>query len=142
MSRYFEIPQIADQNRQKTQKVTTDPSAAAWGDARFKNFEIFVALSYYRDYRRTRERIRPRLALKDATGVGDHRPGATCPSTREDHQMETDKLLQAEIRVINIGLREFAHDMRSCNVPVVHVDWSPPAVTDPRIASLLAKLGG
>lgn len=56
--------------------------------------------------------------------------------------METDKLLQAEIRVINIGLRQFAHDLRSCKVPVVHVDWSPPAVTDPRIASLLAKLGG
>jgi len=56
--------------------------------------------------------------------------------------METDKLLQAEIRVINIGLREFANDLRSCKVPVVHVDWSPPAVIDPRIASLLAKLGG
>jgi len=27
-------------------------------------------------------------------------------------------------------------------VPVVHVDWSPPALIDPRIASLLAKLGG
>lgn len=66
----------------------------------------------------------------------------TGDSTREDHPMETDKLLQAEIRVINIGLRQFAHDLRSCKVPVVHVDWSPPAVTDPRIASLLAKLGG
>lgn len=56
--------------------------------------------------------------------------------------MESDKLLQAEIRVINIGLREFADDLRSRQVPVVHVDWSPPAVTDPRIADLLAKLGG
>lgn len=56
--------------------------------------------------------------------------------------METDKLLQSEVRVINIGLREFARDMQSCKVPVVHVDWSPPAVIDPRISSLLAKLGG
>lgn len=56
--------------------------------------------------------------------------------------METDKLLQAEVRVINIGLREFANDLQSCKVPVVHVDWSPPAVTNPRIADLLAKLGG
>ncbi|MEO8849858.1 MAG: hypothetical protein ABI440_14665 [Casimicrobiaceae bacterium] len=56
--------------------------------------------------------------------------------------MGTDKLLQAKIQVINIGLRAFTEDLRSCNVPVVHVNWSPPAVTDPKIASLLAKLGG
>lgn len=56
--------------------------------------------------------------------------------------METDELLRAEVRVINIGLRGFADEMRSCNVPVIHVDWSPPAVTDQRVASLLAKLGG
>jgi FdrA protein len=56
--------------------------------------------------------------------------------------VETDKLLQAEIRVINIGLREFATDLRACGVPVVHVSWSPPAVSDPKIAELLAKLGG
>lgn len=86
-------------------------------------------------------------ASVSGTGIGSHLPGAicdkhTCNGTREDHLMETDKLLQAEIRVINIGLREFANDLRSCKVPVVHVDWSPPAVIDPRIANLLAKLGG
>jgi hypothetical protein len=56
--------------------------------------------------------------------------------------METDKLLQSEVRVVNIGLREFARDMESCKISVVHMDWSPPAVTNPKIASLLAKLGG
>jgi hypothetical protein len=55
---------------------------------------------------------------------------------------EVDKLLQSKIRVVNIGLREFARDMDSCKIPVIHVDWSPPAVTNPKIASLLAKLGG
>jgi len=56
--------------------------------------------------------------------------------------MKTDDLLESEPRVINVGLRSFADDLASCNASVVHVDWSPPAVTDPRIASLLAKLGG
>lgn len=55
--------------------------------------------------------------------------------------METDKLLQSEIRVVNIGLRSFAHDLETRKTAVVHVDWSPPAVSDPRIASLLSKLG-
>ena len=60
----------------------------------------------------------------------------------EDQRTEADRLLASEVRVVNVGLREFADDLARCNVPVVHVDWSPPAVTDPRIASLLAKLGG
>jgi FdrA protein len=55
--------------------------------------------------------------------------------------METDKLLQSEVRVVNIGLVGFALDLERSKVPVVHVDWSPPAVRDPRIADLLAKLG-
>jgi FdrA protein len=59
-----------------------------------------------------------------------------------EHSMETDELLQSEVRVINVGLRAFANDLSACKVEVVHVDWSPPAVSDPRIASLLAKLGG
>jgi len=55
--------------------------------------------------------------------------------------METDKLLQSEVRVVNIGLRNFADDLEARKTPVVHVEWSPPAVSDPRIASLLSKLG-
>jgi FdrA protein len=56
--------------------------------------------------------------------------------------METNELLQSEVRVVNIGLREFARDLAACRVPVVHVDWSPPAVTDPKLADLLERLGG
>ncbi|MGE5170809.1 MAG: hypothetical protein ACM3JC_10640 [Rudaea sp.] len=56
--------------------------------------------------------------------------------------MEVDKLLRSELRVVNIGLRQFASDLAACKAPVVHVDWSPPAVADPRIADLLARLGG
>jgi FdrA protein len=56
--------------------------------------------------------------------------------------MKTDELLQSELRVVNVGLRAFADDLAACDVEVVHVDWSPPAVTDPRIASRLAKHGG
>lgn len=55
---------------------------------------------------------------------------------------EIDVLLQSDVKVVNIGLREFAGDLTNCGVAVVHVDWSPPAVSNPKIASLLAKLGG
>jgi hypothetical protein len=55
---------------------------------------------------------------------------------------EADKLLKSEIRVINIGLREFARNLAASNVTFIQVGWSPPAVSNPKIKSLLAKLGG
>jgi len=49
-------------------------------------------------------------------------------------------LLSAEIRVINVGLEGFALDLAKLGVPVLHVQWSPPAGGDPRRAALLAAL--
>ena len=60
----------------------------------------------------------------------------------QQQETEADKLLKSDVRVVNIGLREFARDLSACKVQVIHVDWSPPAVTNPKVASLLAKLGG
>ena len=51
-----------------------------------------------------------------------------------------DGLLNAEVRVINIGLRGFADDLRSRKTPVVQMDWSPPPAADERINNLLDKL--
>lgn len=55
-------------------------------------------------------------------------------------EKEVDRLLRTEVRVINIGLREFARDLDSRKTPVVHVDWSPPAA-DEKISAVLEKLG-
>jgi hypothetical protein len=49
-------------------------------------------------------------------------------------------LLAAELRVINVGIESFADDLARAAVPVVHVEWSPPAGGDPRRAALLAAL--
>jgi len=56
--------------------------------------------------------------------------------------IEVDKLLRTGVRVINVGLHEFAHNLADCEAKVIEVDWSPPAVTDPKILELLTKLGG
>jgi FdrA protein len=59
-----------------------------------------------------------------------------------DHKnAPAQELLLAEIKVVNVGLESFAKDLKSCNVPVVQVDWVPPAGGDPKMAALLAKLG-
>ena len=55
--------------------------------------------------------------------------------------LPTSKLLTLPVRVINVGLDGFAEELKAQSVPVTHVQWSPPANGDPRLAALLAKLG-
>ena len=50
-------------------------------------------------------------------------------------------LLASNVAVVNLGLEGFVTDLRACGVEVVHVDWTPPAGGDPKLAALLAKLG-
>jgi FdrA protein len=50
------------------------------------------------------------------------------------------ELLVAGPRVINLGLELFATQLAAHGVPVVHVDWRPPAGGDARLASLLERL--
>ncbi len=54
--------------------------------------------------------------------------------------MAIAELLSAEIRVINAGLESFALELERLGVPVIHVQWTPPAGGDPRKAALLAAL--
>lgn len=49
-------------------------------------------------------------------------------------------LIQAPV-IINIGLEGFANELDSQQVPVVHLDWRPPAGGDPELADLLSRLG-
>ncbi len=50
-------------------------------------------------------------------------------------------LLTQPIRVINVGLEGFATELASQGVAVTHVQWSPPAGGDEKLAALLGKLG-
>lgn len=49
-------------------------------------------------------------------------------------------LLAAPPRVINVGLEIFAQDLAGQGIPVVHVQWTPPAGGNPHLARLLDKL--
>jgi len=44
------------------------------------------------------------------------------------------------LRVINIGIDDFAEDLRQSGVEVVQVDWRPPTGGSSRLSSLLARL--
>lgn len=54
--------------------------------------------------------------------------------------MSVHDLLTGELKVINVGLEGFAETLEGLGVPVVQVDWRPPAGGDVRLAGLLAKL--
>ena len=51
-----------------------------------------------------------------------------------------DKTLPDTVRVINIGLAGFADDLRAAGVPVIQMDFRPPAGGNARMAALLADL--
>lgn len=48
--------------------------------------------------------------------------------------------LGSEIRVVNLGLESFAETLEALGVPVLHVQWTPPAGGDPERARLLSLL--
>lgn len=45
-----------------------------------------------------------------------------------------------EVKVINIGIPSFADDLKKQGIPVVHVDWQPPAGGNKKIQALFEKL--
>jgi hypothetical protein len=49
-------------------------------------------------------------------------------------------LLQEEINVVNIGIKEFMEALEDQQVPAVHVDWKPPTEEDEEIEKLLDSL--
>lgn len=53
---------------------------------------------------------------------------------------ETKQLFNSELKVINIGVEQFADSMRSQGVKVMQVDWRPPAGGDRELAALLDRL--
>ncbi len=50
-------------------------------------------------------------------------------------------LLSRPVKVVNIGLERFGKELESQGVPVVQVEWAPPAGGNAKLAALLAKLG-
>ena len=46
-----------------------------------------------------------------------------------------------KLRIVNVGLEDFARDLKLNGAEVVHVDWAPPGGGDPKLADLLSKLG-
>ncbi len=54
--------------------------------------------------------------------------------------MTLAELLDVELRVVNIGVRDFAESLQAQGVQVVEIDWTPPAALEPELAELLEKL--
>ncbi len=50
-------------------------------------------------------------------------------------------LIGQPLVVVNLGLKSFAVELEQQGVAVLHVDWTPPAGGDPKLADLLSKLG-
>lgn len=51
-----------------------------------------------------------------------------------------EKLFQANVSVINLGLPGFFESVKGQGAPCVHVDWQPPARGDARLIEILDRL--
>ena len=49
-------------------------------------------------------------------------------------------LFQKSLKVVNIGIDSFFETMKHQNVPVIHVEWKPPAGGDDTLMNILDKL--
>ena len=67
----------------------------------------------------------------------------TMPNSEPPKGVQTlvQSLLTQPVRVINVGLEGFATELAAQGVAVTHVQWSPPAGGDEKLAALLGKLG-
>lgn len=54
--------------------------------------------------------------------------------------MGMESLFNREVKVINMGLEDFANNLKAKGVDVRHVLWKPPAMGDEILLSLLDKL--
>ncbi len=57
----------------------------------------------------------------------------------EHQENKFDELLRRVPVVINLGVQDFAENLQTQGVQVVHVAWSPPAVADQATLDLLEK---
>jgi FdrA protein len=58
----------------------------------------------------------------------------------DEKPQRPNDLLAAPPRIVNVGLELFAADLAGLGAKVVHVQWSPPAGGNARLAGLLDKL--
>lgn len=62
-------------------------------------------------------------------------------NTQDSTEDNAVDLLSEPLEVISLGLEGFASELAEQQVPVTHLEWSPPAGGDVQLAEILSKLG-
>jgi FdrA protein len=94
-----------------------------------------------------------RLAIAAVRGHSEERRATVAAPAGQTHLLSSEiaaplpmlpthlpTLFTTGPQVINIGLALFAEQLVACGVPVVHVDWRPPAGGNVHLARLLERL--
>lgn len=53
---------------------------------------------------------------------------------------KSSRLISEPLNVVNIGLEQFSRDLSRQDIPVVQLDWKPPAGGNIKLVTLLSKL--
>jgi len=49
-------------------------------------------------------------------------------------------VLHQDVKVINMGIKRFSEDLKEAGVPVIHMDWRPPAGGNWRLIKMLDRI--
>jgi len=55
-------------------------------------------------------------------------------------ESEISKVFESPLKIINVGLINFAESMQEQDVEVVHIYWEPPAGGDEEMINILDEL--
>jgi hypothetical protein len=70
----------------------------------------------------------------------DTASGVTATTTTANMATTARRLLDSELKVVNIGLEIFHNALKLQNIKVVDVNWSPPPKLDKETEDLLDKI--
>lgn len=59
---------------------------------------------------------------------------------RKEDQMESKKIINTNLKIINVGILNFYQSLIKQNADAVHVNWKPPLKKDEQIDSILSKI--
>ena len=119
-------PQGLEKQRQQLQEVGVKVMFSAAGAARFAAVVAGGGRGVERTWSLTQLGDIASLPQKAVVGKGS---------------MSGRQLFDLPLKVINLGLPAFAQALTDQEVPVLHVDWRPPAGGDAKLLDVLRKLG-
>jgi len=110
---------------------------------RVANFRLCMvpAQVYYIDHRQITQSNSAKSLMTENDRTEKKRHTAHLHASQDDSALQARPLIATKPVIINIGLEDFARELASQGVEVLHTNWQPPCGGDKTRGNLLSRLG-